>query len=745
MARTVDGRPKARGEAEFVADAVEQPRLFGALLTTRTAHCRVTVDLDALRALPGVVVALDHDSVPATLYSTNPHGGSADTSVFTDIGRYPGDIVGALAARDRRSLQHALDQSAELITEQPLPAVLSLEDAFTANAEANPQYPGNVVSDLRIGADEAAAREALAACAYQHTSTTWFEPSPHGCLERLAAGAERGQDGWRVWSPSQCPALVRDLLADMFAADVRLEPVFVGGGFGGKEELTLEPAAMLLSAAAGGTRVLLESSRRQMTAAHRARHGGYIRVSTGYDRDGIFGARLVDVVFEAGPYDGHSSTVAANAANAAARLYPRGTVTARSRAMATNRLPGGAFRGYGSIQATFAVETHVDEIAARLGLDRFEIRRRNLARAGDVDPATGLPMHDIDAIGCLDQLARTARTVIATRASGEPSEGLDGWGISMLVSTSAAAGADKPDHAEVACRLEPGSGTVIVETSVAEAGQGIYPLLNRIAANALGLDRDRVLVEHDVRAGSPNDPGMFGSRGANVTGSAVLRASMALRREVLARGARLLAVAPDVVELDAEWTVIRDGQHEVKVSELDPIRVCAEYATTDPGLAFGAQLAQVRCDPRTGAVRVQRVVAVHDAGVVLDEDGARAQVEGAVVQGIGAALSERATFRPDGSIAESGFVNHLVPTAVGLPAVSVSFLPAAASTGSTTGAKGIGEAAIMGIAAAIGNAVGSALGVRARELPITGERVLRLLENTTRDASRSDDERVAAS
>jgi CO/xanthine dehydrogenase Mo-binding subunit len=285
---------------------------------------------------------------------------------------------------------------------------------------------------------------------------------------------------------------------------------------------------------------------------------------------------------------------------------------------------------------------------------------------------------------------------------------------------------DRPDRAEVACRFEPSAESVVVETGVAEAGQGLHPMLVRLAARTLGIDEERVTVEHVTGAGAPRDPGMFGSRGANVTGSALVRAAAQLRAAILAQA--LAKSGGATAEIDRDWRFVRCGQTEIKLSELNPERVIAGYETADPAIAYGAQHATVHCDRRTGEVHVEQVSAVHDLGMVLDEDGARAQVEGGIAQGIGAALSELVTFAADGSVLQTGFVNHLVPTAVGQARTDIRFLAGRDDPPQRTGAKGIGEAAIMGVPAAIANAVGAVAAARVTQLPLTPERVLRTLD-----------------
>ena len=728
MGRGTDGLIKATGKARYVADAVPRPCYFAGLLRSRSAHSWVRVDREGLRALPGIECVLDYEDEPGMRFSTNPHHGTVDTQIFAREAHHAGDIVGAIAATDRASLRAALAKAPEFILEQPLPAVLSMDAALHGVGLANELYPGNMIVDARIGEPEAVVREAIDAASYQLSSTVHIDPTPHSFLEPLAAGAHWDGGQLHIWSPTQCPGLVRDKMAELFDAEVTLEPVFLGGGFGGKEELTLEPAAAALSKALGGSPVLLETSRRDMTTSYRTRHGGSITVTTGFDIDGIFQARWIEVLLEGGPYDGHTSSVTRNAGETAARLYPRGIVGARARGIATNRVPGGAYRGYGGTQGIFAVESHVDEIAALIGLDPWELRRRNAAASGDVDPGSGAALRDARAAECLQMLANLKLPALP---EPEVSYLRTGRGLSLLVNTSAAPHEGEPDSAEVACVLDTASGKLTIETSVAEAGQGIYPALATVVAGALGFANERIEVLYCAMSGAPKDPGMFGSRGANVTASAALRGALMLRDEVVRQGAEHLDTSPQDIAIDPDWDVFRSRATglEAKLAELNPIRVVGSYSTDDPGMAFGVQQADVTCDLRTGEVRVLRMVAVHDVGVVLDLDGATAQVEGGVLQAVGGALSERISFRADGTIAETGFVNHLMPTAVNRPEVSVHFLEAVLEAGprkpDRTGAKGIGEAAVLGGAAAIANAVADATGVRVRIMPLTGERVLR--------------------
>lgn len=715
----VDAATKARGRARYTADALPRPYLVAAPLTTTLHHARVEVDTERLAAVPGVVAALGPQDDPGWTYSTNPHGGVADTRVFAQCGRFSGDIVGAVAATSRAALDHALSLGA--VAERPLPTVPDLAAARDGTTTANPDYPGNLIAEVIVGDAVEVVDAALRGSPLRHGSTLTLAPAAHGFLERVAGGAQWHGDACRVWSTTQCPQLVQGILAELLQTDVRLESVFVGGGFGGKEELALEPAAAVLSRACDGAPVLIELTRAQCTTAYRCRHGGTISVTSGFDPDGRLHARLLSFEFVAGPYDGHSTGVLTNAMNAAARLYPRAALAAHGRAWATNTTPAGAYRGYGVTQAVFAVETHMDEIARLLGVDSIEIRRRNVGRTGDRDPVNGEPMQELRGVECLDALAAQVGAI----AAPQPLTGsryVSGSGLALLVSTSAASGPGAPDVAEVAVQLLPNEHRVNIETAVAEAGQGIYTALVATVARVLGAPEELVLIEWQVDAVAVNDDGMFGSRGAHVTCSAAAQAARALAKRLSQHATEVLG-APASIDW-ARWRATA-GEAGISLSQLPSERCLGSHSTERVALAFGAQAADLVVDRLTGRVEVRRVTSVHDVGVLVSPATATAQIEGGVVQGIGEALHETLTHAEDGTAIEQGLLDHLMPTLAELPQIIPVFVQDEEWRGSGTGAKGIGEATVMAVPAAIANAIGNAVGQTPARFPMTAESLLK--------------------
>jgi CO/xanthine dehydrogenase Mo-binding subunit len=724
----VDGRSKATGRARYAADAVPRPHLFGAVLTASVPHASVRVEAAAALAVPGVVAVLGPDDDPGVRYSTDPHGGREDSSVFTAEARFVGDVVGAVAATSRDAL--AAGVAAVVVVEERLSAVVDLDAARALGAApTDTRFPSNLVHEVELGSGRAEVEAALAAAPHRFEHTFEVAPVPHGFLEPVAAAAEWRGRRCHIWSTTQCPYPVRDRLTAILGVgpdDVVLEPVFVGGGFGGKEEVALEPAAALLSKACGGRPVLVELDRAQCTGRFRSRHGGRIRVRSGVDADGRFLARHVEVDLDAGAYDGHSSTVISNAASIGVILYPGGVIRSEGRCWSTNRTPAGAFRGYGGPQPLFSLESHVDEIARALGIDAVELRRRNCLRAGDADPVQGWTVESFSLDACLDAgEAASGWTTAPPASSGRYRRGR---GVAAFVNVSGASVAGHLDAAEAACRIDAGTGRITVETSAVELGQGSFSVFAAIAAETMGVDARLVTVEQRSTADGPYDPGVYGSRGSYVTGTAVALAARALLDEL-----RLLLGG--AIRFDGDLVVA--GERRLPLAEVGPMRATGAFSAPDNALVAGAQFVDVTVDTATGVVVVDRVVSVHDVGRVLDPMLARGQVEGGVAQGIGYALHEALRHDVDGVPVDRGFLHHLIPTTVGSAAVEAVFVTPRVNPHAPTGAKGLGEPPILGVAPAIANAIRDATGVRLLSLPMTPERVLTALASPTEPSTRS--------
>ncbi|MEO3855725.1 molybdopterin cofactor-binding domain-containing protein [Acrocarpospora sp. B8E8] len=705
----IDAPAKARGTARYAADHAPQDAAIAGLICTRSAHSRVRLDATAALAVPGVLAVLGPQDDPGHSYCSNPHGGREDQQVFTAEGRFAGDVVGAVVAENRPALLAALDLV--VVEEHPLPAVLDVDRALDPAAPpAHLGFPGNLVAELAFGATAEEAEAALAGAPYVFDDTFRLDAGPVGFLEPPAAVAQWIDGTCHLWSTTQCPQLVGPIVARLVGVGddrVVLHPVPVGGGFGGKEEMHLEAAAALCSRAVGGRAVSLEASRHQVSRL-RSRHAATVRVRTGVEPEGRFLVRVIDTTFDAGPHAFHSAEIAGNSIGAAFVLYRAPVRRGTGTVVATNHTPAGAFRGYGGEHALFAVESQINHIARTLGIDPIELRRRNMVTAGDEDPFWHWPIQSFSLDRCLDELA--------ARRSRPPSADdgrRRGTGIAALVNVSSATGPLGRDRALARCTLAA-DGTVTIDCGVADLGQGGHAVLVAIAQEVLPGFTVR-LATRDT-ASAPPDPGVFASRGVYLTGNAVHLTARRLREAIEdGQGSALVRAHPAAAEF-------ADGR-SVRWQDIGVHQAEAAFEAPDNALAAGAQLVEVAVDPVTGEVEVERVVSVHDIGRVLDQEGAAAQVHGGVVQGIGIALYERSVIDADGRTVTGGFFDHLVPTSVAVPPTEVVFVQARRHQASPTGAKGLGECPILGVAPAIASAIADATGARLHQLPMTGERV----------------------
>ncbi|SNQ45426.1 putative Xanthine dehydrogenase molybdenum-binding subunit [Frankia canadensis] len=739
-----DGRGKADGSLRYSADQVPDA-LVGLLLTSRGPHAHVTVEPGDALDVPGAVAVFGPGDAPARRFCTNPHVDDpvlapAENAVFAAEARYVGDIVGLVVAETA----HAAREMAARVrqVEEPLPAARTVAEALADGAarvqRARTDLPGNVAVELAFGADEAAVSAALAAAPVTHTSTVEILPGPIAALERPAALATWDDGRCTVWSTSQTPQVVRRRLAGLLgldAATVDLRPVPLGGGFGLKEEMFLEPAAALASRGCGGRPVRVEPTRAQLGRLRR-RHAGTITITSGCAEDGAVLARDVRVVLDAGGEVGHSGLVLENLLLLATSLYPVAVGRAAGRAVLTNTTSSAAFRGYGASEITFALETHLDDLARRFGSDPVEFRRRHVLRAGQVDPVNSWVVASLAVDECLDALAAAGDATAAlppgqTAAGEEPGRWRRGSGMSMFAIVTAASSAVHKDSARARCRV--GAAGIVVETVVPDMGQGIHSTLAAVAAEQLGLPAERVVLCQAAAAAAPADEGTFASRGVYLTGNAVAEAAHRLTAAAEHRlgwpGGTLRWTNDGAIRADAV------DAPAVPWSELVGLVAEAGVIAEDNGLVVGAQRVDVAVDAWTGRLRVERVVSVHDVGRVLEPALARGQVVGGVLQGIGVATTEQA--RHDGGVPlDVHLFDQAIPTMALAPEIQAVFVGDGAARG-RLGAKGLGEAPMVGVPAAIANAVRDATGVRLTTWPMTPERVLAALEDPARSPSRA--------
>lgn len=535
----------------------------------------------------------------------------------------------------------------------------------------------------------------------------------------------------------QCPYYVVKALKPLLGRDesgLRVIQTATGGGFGGKEEYpsTVAAHAALLALKAGRP-VKLVYDRWEDMAVTTKRHPARVRHRTGVDHSGRLLAQDIEIVLDGGAYVTLSPVVLSRAVIHAGGPYSCDDVRITGRAVLTNAVPFGAFRGFGAPQAFFGLERHMDVVAERLGLDPAELRRRNLIRDGQ-STATSQTIRDgVDREEVLDRALElsgwsTRRAEIERHNAADPvvkrgigiatfhhGAGFTGNGEVVLESVVHAAGT--PD------------GCVEVRSASVEMGQGTTTIFTQLGADRLGLDPDRITIAPPDTHRVPDSGPSVASRTAMVVGHLVERACDDLRRRT---GLSVEARGDEVSEAIRAWYAEADEGAELVGTAVyeQPSHVDWDEETyrgdAYGAFAWAAYVAEVEVDLRTFETRVKDLVAVQEVGRVLNETLARGQIQGGVAQALSWALLEDFQWK-DGAMQNAQLTNYIIPTSDDLPPIRVAFLEVPYPHGAQ-GAKGIGELPMDGPAPAVANALAHALGIPADRIPLTPERLLEACE-----------------
>lgn len=745
-ARREDAIPKVTGAARYTSDLTAPGCLHAAVARSEVAHAELlAVDVSRAEASPGVVATLvgeelrHLDAVFGEWILDQP-------PLATDRIRFHGEPIAAVVAESPRAAQlGALAVTAEV---RPLTASLSVDGALGRGAEpVHPARDGppNVCSRFDVEVGDVTA--ALASAAWMHEATYEFPAVFHYAMEPYACLADWDGDVLDVRSATQEPFKVREQLARIFGLPlnrVRMRVAFVGGGFGGKAAPKYEPLTAALAMKVGGPVKLVTDVRGSTLTV--SRHAARITVVTGLDDRHRMIARDTRIDYDTGAYADKGPRVARKGAYRAAGPYRIANVRATARAIYTNKLPAGAFRGFSTPQVVWAAESAMDEIAAQLGEDPLAFRLRHLKGRGEPFLGDDAPL-DADLAG---GVRRAATEIGWGRDGGRDS----GRGIAIAVKD----GGGGVGRSEAVARLHL-DGSAEIETSTVELGQGSRTVLRSIAAGELGMPPERIRVRGVDTTSSPYDVGTGASRSTVAVGSAVADACRRLRRSiaelveerlpgasmVVLDGAHVMATigaAGDGETLRFRLADLVARSQRLPEAELGPL-VATGVHTVSPGsgmlgsatpfyeVSHGA--VEVEVDRDTGEVTVCRYVSVADVGHALNRITCEGQDEGAVVMGLGHTLYEELEFDGEGQLLNGGLIEYRVPRIGDLPIDGLHTVLLENGDGpGPHGAKGAGEGGIIPVAPAIANAVATATGVRLRALPLTPERVWRALRDSDR-------------
>lgn len=741
-----DGVAKVTGQATYTVDVTLPGMLHGVAVRAERAHARISgIDTSAALALPGVAAVV----TAADLEGLFPRFGHivADHPILAiDRVRYWGEPVALVLAG---SVDEANDAAAAVeVDYEDLPTVMDVEAALSDVAPLlhEVSYEGGDASFRTLsggapvpGRDSNVAHEASVAWgdvelalaeAEIVVDTTMRYPMLYAyAMEPYNAVADFRGDSLEVVSTAQHPFMVREDLARVFGlplSRVRVRVPFVGGGYGSKSYTKVEPLAAVGSWAAGRpVKLVLTVEESIYTTRVDA---AVVHVRSGFAADGRILARDVTITMDSGAYADNSPMVLGKAVNRCFGPYRIPNLRVHGRSVYTNTVPASSYRGFGAPQGALAGEANIDQAAERLGIDPGELRRRNLLARGE-ELLPGKRPLDADIAADLDLL-------VTSLEEGAPQD-RRWYGIGFGVSASDA-GAFPVSTAAV--KVLP-DGSVLVLNGSVEMGQGSRTVLAQIAAEELGVALDQVAVEQSDTGTVPYERTTGASRTTALAGLAIARACGDLRRRARGMAAEVLGCEPDDLA-DAPGGVVGPdggtlsfggivarwfGSAAGEITGIGLVRRGDDTAVMPPFWEIGCSGVAVRVDPETGYVVVDQLVTVGDVGFAINPAGVEGQDLGAATQGLGAALYEELVYDGPHPI-NPNVVDYRVPHAGDMPRRIDTILAQRHDGIGPFGAKGAGEGSLNPIGSAVAAAIARATGRWPTELPLTPERVWRLLQ-----------------
>ena len=719
-----DNTGKVTGEARYTSDVLLPGTLWAKTLRSPFSHARIKgIDISRALKAPGVRAVLTGDDVRGILYGRRYR----DISVLAqDRVRFMGERVAAVAAETLEQAENALEFIQ--IDYEELPTVFDPESALqegaplihpdVASYKGLPKplnHPTNrFVHDVFTRGDVEAGF-ALADLIVDNTFTvprvhqSFLEP--HCCLVWID-----DKDRVQMWSPNKVPHGLKESMSQAFGIPrekIRVNPVAIGGDFGGTGAPIDEPICYLL-ALRSGRPVKMVMEYREEFFAGAPRHAAIMKLKTGVARDGTIVAHQMDAYLDAGAYGGfRPGAIVGGIAHAGGCYRAEHARIAVSRVY-TNNLPGGQMRAPGEPQGFFAAESHMDCVARKVGMDPYEFRMKNLMEEGDITLTGG----HYQAIKAKETLKAAANAAGYSTSKGK----YIGRGIAM--------GYRGPGGGTTSLKVELGAdGSITIHTSFFEQGTGTYTTLRQIVAEEFGCAPDVIQIKTlDTDAGVSSDTGLGGSRGTRVASGAAFQAARAAKEQALGLAETMLGWTKSDTVLSGKKIVNRKTKKQQPWGELlaqAGRSITGESVNKDddhsPVTAFAAQVAEVAVDPQTGEVTLRRLTTVHDTGVIMNPVGHQGQIDGGVVQGIGYGLIEYLPVQ-DGRVEVANFGEYKIPTVKDIPALKTVIVASGEGVGPYK-VKGIGENPISPVAPAIANAIEDAVGVRIKDLPITAEKV----------------------
>ncbi|MCC0016511.1 MAG: xanthine dehydrogenase family protein molybdopterin-binding subunit [Sinobacteraceae bacterium] len=756
------------GAGRYAADIRLDRMVHAAFARSDQAHARiVSIDTDAARELPGVIgvfMAQDFPDLPAIIAPSRmrDYRATACAPLARDKVRYVGEPLAVVVATDRYIAEDALALIA--VEWEPLDVAADPETALAGDAPLLHEELGTNLLFERVfetGEPDAAMRDAPLRVSGRFRM---HRKSPLAMEPRCyVAEPDRARDALTLYGSTQVPGIIRDALTGLLGlpgSRIRVVAPDVGGGFGGKGSLYPEEIMVCVLARRLGRPVKWTSDRLEDLTSTSQGFDEIIDAELGFDTDGNLLALTGTVVGDVGAYSIYPWTAALEPVQVVSFLpgpyripHYRGAV----RGVATPKPPTGPYRGVGRPAAVFVIERLIDMAAAKLGIDPADMRRANLVRAGEFPHriGSGLVWDRSGFIECLDAACETVgyNELRTTQAEARAAGRWFGIGIASYAELtgigsriSVAPGMPINTGTETASVRIDSTGAVTAVFAVASHGQSLETTLAQIVAEELGVRPQDVRIVHGDSAATSHGTGTYASRSAVLGGGAAILTARTLRDKVKRVASHLLEAGVEDIETGDGHVFVRGTDHGVSFAELahavysdmkalpaDKREILEAMETFDPvtgTTASATHIAAVEIDPGTLSVRIHRYVVAEDCGRLINPLVVDGQVHGGVAQGIGAALLEELRFDEAGQLLTASLADYTVPSAVEVPSMEVTHVETELP-GNPGGFRGMGEGGAIGAPAAIANAISDALaplGIEVSELPVTPERLFRLVQ-----------------
>ena len=742
----VDGHSLVKGKPVFADDIKLDNPLYIKILHSPVAHAKIkNIDTAKATAIDGVAAVYTHTDFKKHYYTTAgqgyPEPSPRDYRILDDTVRYVGDNVAFVAAESVDIAEKAL--KAIEVEYKELPANFDDTKAMDSPQIHPSEGPTgiydvkkNIAANLRaeVGNTKTALEKADFVFSKEY-STPFVQHAhiePHITLTWLD---ENGR--LVIRTATQVPFHVRRIVAEVLdfpLRNIRVIKPRVGGAFGGKQEIMTEDICSAVTLKTGRP-ARLEYTREEEFYASRSRHPQKVKLTFGLNKEHEFVALEMDILENCGAYGPHALTVMSVTAQKTLSLYRCPNIKLEANAVYTNLSIAGAYRGYGAPQGFFPLESIIDEMAIELNVDPITLRKINHVQLGDDIPigkiigegGDGFPVI-VRSMGLDECLDEGKKLIGWDKIKSEKQKGIVRRGVGVA---AAGQGSGIPgiDMGAAFIKMNEDASFNLL-AGATDLGTGSDTMLAQIAAEVLEVSVEQIIVYSSDTDLTPFDTGAYASSGTYISGNAVKKAAEKIKAQILDIGMKILGV--EKAEIRNGWVIAAGGKKisysdictkAMYTDEQQQIMAEASHMSYDSPSPYNATFADVSVDTETGIVKVNKIVSVTDIGQVINPQMSEGQVEGAIPQSLGMALTEFMIFDNKGAPINTDFNNYHIYTAIDMPEIVTKFVNTHEPTG-PYGAKAVAEIPINGPAPAVTNAIFNAVGVRIRNLPITPEKVL---------------------